>query len=74
MRYATLRFRVNEPDYSDLLTKQYDWFSVYGEVTEMLPEDASEPLGKLVTLTHYVDANLLHDASVVGLSQEYCTC
>ena len=37
----------------------------------MLLEDAPEPLGKPVTLTHYVDANLFHDAlsgrSVMGI-------
>jgi hypothetical protein len=27
----------------------------------MLPKDAPPPLGKFVTLTHYVDANLMHD-------------
>ena len=71
MKHATLRFRVHEPDYSDLPEKQYDWSSVYGEVSELLPEDAPEPLGKYVTLTHYVDANLFHDAltgrSVTGV-------
>jgi hypothetical protein len=71
MKHATLRFRVHEPDYSDLPAKQYDWTSVYGEVSELLPDDAPEPLGKCVTLTHYVDANLFHDAltgcSVTGI-------
>ena len=27
-----------------------------------MPEDAPLPFGKQVTLTHYVDANLFHDA------------
>ena len=71
MKSATLRFRVHEPDYSDLPVKHYDWSSVYGEVSELLPDDAPEPLGKPVTLTHYVDANLFHDAltgrSVTGV-------
>ncbi len=71
MKHATLRFRVHEPDYSDLPVKHYDWSSAYGEVSEMLPDDAPEPLGKHVTLTHYVDANLFHDAltgrSVTGV-------
>ena len=30
---------------------------------EMLPKDAPEPLSKQVTLTHFVDANLMHDLS-----------
>jgi hypothetical protein len=29
----------------------------------VLPKDAPEPLGKHVTLTHYVDANLMHDVT-----------
>ena len=36
-----------------------------------MPKDAPPPLGKQVTLTHYVDANLFHDAlsgrSVTGI-------
>src|SRR6187200_1336076 len=71
MKTATLRFRVHEPDYSDLPTKHYNWSSAYGEVSELLPENAPELLGKHVTLTHYVDANLFHDAltgrSVTGI-------
>ena len=71
MKSGTLRFQVHEPDYSDLPVKQYDWSSVYGEVSELLPDDVPEPLGKSVTLTHYVDANLFHNAlmgrSVTGI-------
>jgi hypothetical protein len=37
----------------------------------LLPVDAPEPLGNYVTLTHYVDANLMHDVatgrSVTGI-------
>jgi hypothetical protein len=44
---------------------------VYGNVRELLPKDAPEPLGKYVTLSHYVDANLLHNItsgkSVTGI-------
>ena len=29
---------------------------------EILPENVPDPLGKAVTLTYYVDANLLPDA------------
>ena len=29
-------------------------------VSELIPEDAPPPLGKFVTLIHYVDANLMH--------------
>ena len=61
-----------KPDYSDLPSIEQDWAkSVYGDVKELLPQDAPEPLGKYVTLTHYVDANLMHDLvtgrSVTGI-------
>ena len=72
MRHAALRVRTDEPDYSDIPDFQYDWSkSVYGELTEIKPSDAPEPLGNHVTLTHYVDANLMHDVttgkSVTGI-------
>src|SRR5687767_6964814 len=71
MKSATLQFQVHEPDYSKLPEKQYNWSSIYGEVSELLPKDAPEPLGKHVVLTHYVDANLFHNAltgrSVTGI-------
>ena len=72
MRNATIRIRTDEPDYSDIVDPQYDWVkSIYGEVKEIIPHDAPEPLGNFVTLTHYVDANLMHDLvtgrSVTGI-------
>jgi hypothetical protein len=72
MRHAGIRIRTEEPDYSDLPDLEHDWSkSVYGEITEILPHDAPEPLGKYVTLTHFVDANLMHDIvtgrSVTGI-------
>jgi hypothetical protein len=61
MKHAVIRFRTAEPDYSDLPDQKYNWsHSVYGDVREQLPVDAPIPLGKYVTLTHFVDANLLH--------------
>jgi hypothetical protein len=54
--------KTEEPDYSNLPDKIHDWtYSVYGQVEELLPMGAPEPLGNHVTLTHYVDANLMHD-------------
>jgi hypothetical protein len=72
MRHAAIRIRTEEPDYSDILDPQYDWSrTVYGELQEDKPKDAPKPLGKTVTLTHYVDANLMHDVvtgrSVTGI-------
>jgi hypothetical protein len=64
MRYASIRIRTEEPDYSDRIDNAYNWtYSAYGNVTELLPTDAPEPLGNYVTLSHYVDANLMHDVT-----------
>ena len=72
MRNAVIRMRHEEPDHSDIPDMEFDWSrSVYGELTEVLPTDAPPPLGGYVTLTHYVDANLMHDVitgrSVTGI-------
>jgi hypothetical protein len=62
MSEAIIRVRTGEPDYSDWPEQQYDWaYTVYGDVKEEIPKDAPAPLGKYVTLSHYVDANLYHD-------------
>ena len=62
MRHAAIRIRTEEPDFSELPNFEFDWSkSVYGELHEQIPQDAPEPLGKFVTLSHYVDANLMHD-------------
>jgi hypothetical protein len=72
MKHAIIRVRTGEPDYSALPDMEYDWTrSVYGEIKELLPKDAPEPLGNYVTTTSYVDANLMHDIvtgrSVTGI-------
>jgi hypothetical protein len=72
MKEAIIRVRTGEPDYSDLPEQDYDWAqSVYGDVSEIIPDDAPTPLGNYVTLTHYYDANLYHDmltgCSVTGI-------
>ena len=62
MKHGKIRVRIQEPDYSDLPNFVFDWSrTVYGAIEEMLPHDAPEPLGKYVTLSHFVDANLMHD-------------
>jgi hypothetical protein len=72
MKDAIIRVCTGEPDYSDLPKQDYDWAqSVYGDVSEIIPDDAPTPLGNYVTLTHYYDANLFHDMltgrSVTGI-------
>ena len=71
-RHATIRFRTEEPDMSSIPTTSYDWEeSVYGKVSELLPEDAPEPKGKHVVTISYHDANLYHNVitgrSVTGV-------
>jgi hypothetical protein len=61
-----------EPNFLELPDFSFDWSkSVYGELHEQIPQDAPELLGKFVTLSHYVDANLMHDMvtghSVTGI-------
>ena len=72
MKSAAIRICTSEPDYSAIPEQDFDWMhTVYGELKEILPTDAPEPLGEFVTLTHYVDANLMHDMttgkSVTGI-------
>ena len=59
--HGLIRVRTEEPDYSQVPIVDHDWtYSVYGKVTEAMPDDAPEPLGKYVTTTTFVDANLYH--------------
>jgi hypothetical protein len=56
---------TKEPDYFDLPDNAYDWtYTVYGKVEELLPVDAPESLGNLLTLSHYADANLMHKVAM----------
>ena len=69
---GTIRIRPEEPDMSDLPERIYDWEeSVYGKVSEVLPTDAPEPLGKFAVTISYHDANLYHNVltgrSVTGI-------
>jgi hypothetical protein len=60
-KYAKVRFRTHEPNFSDLVIPEYDWSSTaYGNVREAVPHDAPTPLRKPVVTVPYVDANLLH--------------
>ena len=40
---------------------KYDWVEVYTDSVEELTPDMPEPKGKLVRITTFVDANLMHD-------------
>jgi Reverse transcriptase (RNA-dependent DNA polymerase) len=41
MRFASIRVRTEEPDYSDISDTDHDWtYTVYGKVKALLPQDA----------------------------------
>ena len=62
MKFGTIRIRTAEPDYSDLPVIEHEWArSVYGNVSEAIPTNVPEPLGKRVVQTTLVDANLMHN-------------
>ena len=61
-RFFKIRFDTREPNHDDVVVKKHDWSNTcYGNSTEDIPFDAPEPKGKRVVLTHYYDANLMHD-------------
>ena len=62
MKHATIRIRTEQPDLSGLPDQLFEWEkSVYGEVKELLPEDAPRSLGKEVVTISYHNANLCHN-------------
>ena len=62
MRHAATRFRVKKPDLSSIPIPVYDWEkSIYGNVTEEIPNDIPKPYGQPIETICYVDANLQHD-------------
>ena len=60
-KHYALRFRTDQPNYMHLPDLEYDWTRICGNFLEEIPKDAPEPLGKSVTTTTFLDANLLHD-------------
>ena len=71
MKTFKIHFCTHNLDYSDVPADHQEWFQVYGDVKENLPHNAPKPLGKPVTLTHYVDDNLFHD-ELTGYSVTTC--
>lgn len=71
-KHGVVRIDPTVPDHSDVPTKEYDWErSCYPGAKELVPDDVPKPLGKPVLMTHYLDANLMHDLisgrSVTGI-------
>ena len=60
-KHYSTRYRTKEPDYSYLPNMKHDWsYKVYGNVHENILNNCPKPLGKSVTTTTALDANLLH--------------
>ena len=76
-RHYKIRFRVDEPDYSNLPDiKDHNWeHFVYGKYEEDIPIDVPPPPGKRIVLTHYFHASLMHDVlsskAVTGVCTYY---
>ena len=76
-RHLKIRFRVDEPDYSNVPPiPDHDWaHTVYGKRKEDIPLDAPPPLGKRIVLTYYFNGSLMHDIlsgrAVTGVSTFY---
>jgi Reverse transcriptase (RNA-dependent DNA polymerase) len=69
---AAIQVRTLIPDLGNLPDQDFDWcYTVYGNVHELIPTDAPNPLGNCVTTVTYTDANLYHDIltgrSVTGI-------
>ena len=58
---SAIRVRVGMPNYTSLTDPEYDWRTIYGNITEELPHDMLQPLGRAIITTTYEDANLFHD-------------
>ena len=72
MRHGIIYIRTEEPDFSNIPEKHYDWaYTCYRGAKEIIPKDMPTPLGKRAILSAYVDANLMHDLisgrSVTGI-------
>jgi len=65
MEDAGICMTMCEPDYLELDEEEYNWAKmVDGDVSKILHKDAPKPLGKYVTLSHYIDTNLPYNSAV----------
>jgi hypothetical protein len=63
MRCLAIHVCINEPDCYNLPEMEHEWSKlVYGEISDLIPKVSPDPLGKMVTLTHYEYANLILDS------------
>ena len=72
-KHGTIRINPEEPDYSGIPNKEFNWmYTCYPGAEEEIPKDIPKTLGKGVIMTSYVaDANLYHNLvsgrSVTGI-------
>ena len=72
--HGCLRFRLHEPDYSNLPHKEYGWHrTVYAGAKEEFPHDIPEPKRKHVTTNPYVMPIYIMIESLAELLQHPCT-
>ena len=66
---GAIRFRTGIPPNETLFSMpEYDWmYTIYGHCEEEVPSDLPPPKGKMVRMTTFVDANLMH-CKVTGKS------
>ena len=60
-KHYALRVRTEEPNHMHQPELEYAWTRIYGNVLEEIHKDSPDLLGKSVTTTTFLDANLLHD-------------
>ena len=61
MKNASIRIRVDDLDFSGMQRRHTIGQHLFnGELKETIPHIIPEPSGKPVTITQYVDANLMH--------------
>ena len=62
MKHAIIRIRVGKQDMSGFKQVEFGWEQfVYGNVNELIPDDTPQPMGLLIVMITFVDANLMHD-------------
>jgi hypothetical protein len=71
-KHGAIRVRTEKPEISNFHMVDYNWlYTVYRKMTELIPNNIPEPLGKSAVCSHYTDANLYHDMingrSVTGI-------
>ena len=55
-------FCTDEPNYDSTPIVKHDWSNTsYGNGEEPIPDNAPIPKGKRVVLSHWYNANLMHD-------------